>query len=92
MTKYTIKYLNSFKKDVKKLVKQGKNLNKLYTIISKIANDETLEEKYCNHKLTGVYTGHMECHIEPDWLLVYIIEKDILVVTLTRSGSHSELF
>jgi len=87
-----IKYTNQFKKDVKLLSKQGKKLDKLYDIIDKISKEEVLPEKNRNHSLSGNFRDFMECHIEPDWLLVYFIEKDILVLTLVRTGSHSDLF
>lgn len=72
--------------------KQGKNIDKLFTVIEKLANGETLEIKYRDHDLTGNYKGCRECHIEPDWLLVYEIINNKLVLMLYRVGSHSELF
>lgn len=57
-----------------------------------LANGETLPPKYKDHELKGNYQGHRECHIEPDWLLIYKIENDILILTLTRTGTHSDLF
>lgn len=71
--KYEIKFTNQFKKDVKNAKKQNKNLDKLFDIIEKIANGEKLDEKYCDHKLSGSYEGTRECHIESDWLLIYEI-------------------
>ena len=56
------------------------------------ADGETLPEKYCDHSLTGEYAGYRECHILPDWLLIYRIEKDLLILGLTRTGTHSDLF
>ena len=89
---YEIKFTNQFKKDLKLAKKQGKNIDKLFTVIQKLANGETLEIKYRDHDLTGNYKGCRECHIEPDWLLVYEIINNKLVLMLYRVGSHSELF
>jgi mRNA interferase YafQ len=72
--------------------KQNKDIEKLYTVIEKLANGEELEEKYRDHDLKGNYKGCRECHIEPDFLLVYEIYNDVLVLLLNRTGSHSELF
>ncbi|MEE1319672.1 MAG: type II toxin-antitoxin system YafQ family toxin [Ruminococcus sp.] len=90
--KYEIKYTTQFKKDLKLAKKQGKNIDKLFDIIGKISNGETLESKYKDHELTGEYKGCRECHIEPDWLLVYELINDVLVLMLYRINSHSELF
>ena len=73
---------SKFKKDLKRSKKRGKDLNKLYSIIT----------KYKDHPLTGNYEGFRELHIEPDWLLIYAIKDDMLVLSLTRTGSHSDLF
>ena len=67
-------------------------MNKLFTAVEKLANDEILEENYRDHKLTGNYTGCRECHIEPDWLLIYEKVDDNLILILNRTGSHSDLF
>lgn len=67
-------------------------MNKLFTVVEKLANDEILEENYREHKLTGNYTGCRECHIEPDWLLIYEKVDDNLILILNRTGSHSDLF
>ena len=72
--------------------KQSKNTDRLFAVIEKLANGESLEEKYRDHDLTGNYKGCRECHIEPDWLLVYEIMDDVIVLMLYRLGSHSELF
>ncbi len=69
-----------------------KTLKKLYEVIEKLANGELLEEKYRDHYLSGDYKGCRECHIEPDWLLIYEIVDDVLVLMLYRIGSHSDLF
>ena len=92
--KYIIDYTSSFKKQHKKLQKQGKDLNKLYEVIKTLSNGKQLDKKYKNNKLknNNVFKNCYECHIEPDWLLIYKIEKEILVIILFATGSHSDLF
>lgn len=90
--KYKIKFTSRFKKDLKLLKKQGKDIDKLFEVIEKIASDEILDEKYKDHSLLGNYKNTRECHIEPDLLLIYEKIEDILVLTLVRTGSHSDLF
>ena len=90
--KFEIKYTSQFKKDFKLAKKQRKNIDKLFAVIEKLANGETLEPKDRDHDLVGNYKGCRECHIEPDWLLVYEIFEDVLVLMLYRTGSHSDLF
>lgn len=87
-----IRYRTQFKKDYKKIIKRGYNPNDLTTVLKLLANQEHLPAKYRDHALTGNYIGFRECHIAPDWLLIYKIENDILTLTLTRTGSHSDLF
>ena len=67
-------------------------MNLLKEVITLLAMGETLPEKYKDHALTGNWSEHRECHIQPDWLLIYRIEDDVLVLTLSRTGSHSDLF
>jgi len=86
--RYTIKATNRFEKDVKQAQKRGKDLDKLFFVIEKLANGEKLDEKYRDHSLVGLYKGCRECHIEPDWLLVYEIFEDILILSLVRTGTH----
>ncbi|MBF0805402.1 MULTISPECIES: type II toxin-antitoxin system YafQ family toxin [unclassified Streptococcus] len=90
--KYEIRFTSRFKKDIKLAKRQGKDLDKLFQIVEQLANGETLEEKYRDHSLSGNYSGTRECHIEPDWLLIYEIIEDVLVLSLQRIGSHSDLF
>lgn len=90
--KCRVKYTNQFKKDVKLAKKQGKNIDKLFAVIDSIANGVLLEEKFRDHELTGKFKGVRECHIEPDWLLIYKVCNDILVLIVYRTGTHSELF
>ena len=81
---------SQFKKDYKKAIKSSKPINLLVQIIEKLANKETLSEKYRDHNLSGNYTNFRECHIQPDWLLIYKYDRETLY--LTRLGSHSDLF
>ncbi len=90
--KYEIKFTSQFKKDLKQAKKQQKNIDKLFFVIEQISNGIPLEEKYRDHNLNGDYKNCRECHIEPDWLLIYEIIDDVLVLVLTRLGSHSDLF
>lgn len=90
--KYDVKFTTQFKKDLKLAKKQNRNTDQLFEIIEKLANGEPLEAKHRDHDLTGNYKGCRECHVEPDWLLVYEIIDDVLVLMLYRLGSHSELF
>lgn len=90
--KYEIERTPTFKKDFKLAQKQGLDLNKLKEIIILLANGEPLPPKNKDHQLKGNYKGHRECHIEPDWLLIYKIQDDMLILSLVRTGSHSKLF
>ncbi len=89
---YKVKFTGQFKKDLKLAKKQGKNLDKLFDVIETLEKGKKLDKKYKDHSLSGEYKGTRECHIEPDWLLVYEIMNDVLVLMLYRLGSHSELF
>ncbi len=91
-TKYTVKLTTQFKKDYKLALKRGLKINLLEDIVTALAMGKSLPEKNKDHALTGNWAGHRECHILPDWLLVYRIENDVLVLTLARTGSHSDLF
>ena len=85
-----IVYTNQFKKDFKKIKSQDKDIDKLKTVINLLFDKEKLDSKYKDHKLTGKYKQFRDCHIEPDWILIYKTTTDVL--TLYRTGSHSELF
>ncbi len=87
-----IVYTSSFKKDFKKISKQGKNLELIQIAIKKLSQKESLETKYKDHPLIGNYKGKRECHISPDWLLVYEIDSKKQELVLYRTGSHSDLF
>lgn len=90
--KYEIERTPQFKKDYKLAEKQGLDLNKLKDVITLLANGESLPPKNKDHQLKGNYKGHRECHIEPDWLLIYKVQDNMLILTLVRTGSHSKLF
>ena len=92
--KYSVDYTSEFKKSYKKIKKQGKNIDKLKKIIEMIACGEELELKYREHKLLDnkKFNDYRECHIEPDWLLIYRIDNDNLILLLVDTGSHSDLF
>ena len=91
-TKYIVKTTTQFKKDFKLGKKRGLKMELLREVITVLAMGETLPEKNKDHALTGNWIGHRECHILPNWLLVYRLEDEVLVLTLTRTGTHSDLF
>ena len=93
-TKYNVKYTSRFKKEFKKALKQGKDENKFLEVLSVIVNGGELEEKYRNYKLINdnTFKDCHECHITPDWLLVYKIQDNELILLLFATGSHSDLF
>lgn len=91
-TKYTVKPTTQFKKDFKRAIKRGRKIELLEKIVELLAMGEALPENNRDHELSGDWAGHRECHIQPDWLLVYRIEDDVLVLTLARTGTHSDLF
>ncbi len=89
-----IEYRKQFKKDYKTAIKRGCNPSELEEVLNLLVNEEPLPTKYKDHALTDSkkYKDMRECHIEPDWLLVYKIEKDVLILKLIRTGTHSDLF
>ena len=90
--KYEIKFTTRFKKDYKIAQKRNLDINLLHELISLLASGNPLPERYKDHPLTGNYQGARECHIKPDWLLIYNIYENILVLELMRTGTHSDLF
>ena len=88
----TIRYETSFKKDFKRIVKRGYDVRLLENVIEMLANRIDLPQKYRDHQLTGDYSDFRECHITPDWLLIYKISDEELILYLTRTGTHSDLF
>lgn len=89
---YDVVITNKCKKDIKKAKQQGKNLNLLFEVVDLLSEGKTLEPKYKDHKLSGKYIGKRECHIEPDFILIYEIRIKEIVLYLARVGTHSELF
>jgi mRNA interferase YafQ len=87
------RFTGQFKKDIKKIDKSGdKDMEKLKDVMRKLINGDSLESRYHDHALTGNLKGHRDCHIEPDWLLIYRLDRDAQEVTFVRTGSHSDLF
>ena len=89
--KYKIDFTSAFSKDLKKIKKRGYNIDLLESVVDKLQTGEQLEPKYKDYLLTGNWKGFRECHIHPDWLLVYRIYDDKLLLVLTRTGTHSDL-
>lgn len=92
--KYKVKYTSNYKKNLKKMIKQGKDIDKLLDVVDLLANKEKLSKRYKNHRLNNNknYSECYECHIEPDWLLIYQYSHIELILVLVNTGSHSELF
>ena len=86
----TTRGVSQFKKDYKRCVRRGYEIEKLHNVIRCLANEKGLETRYRDHALLGEYKDCRECHIEPDWLLIYLLNETELV--LVRTGSHSDLF
>ncbi len=91
-TKYIVKPTSQFKKDYKLAMKRHLDISLLEEVVSQLALGKALPDKNRDHALTGDWIGHRECHIQPDWLLIYRIEDHVLVLTLARTGTHSDLF
>lgn len=87
---YSPVYLNRFEKDLKLMQKRGKNMNKFKIVAIKLLAGETLEKKYCDHLLVGNFAQRRECHIEPDWLLIYRFDSNQII--FERTGTHADLF
>ena len=90
--KYNVRHTSAFKRDYKLMLKRHLPIEKLQTIVEKLRNGEELPPANRDHALTGNWANHHECHITADWLLIYQIHEDILILELTRTGSHSDLF
>lgn len=90
--KYQVTWSTKFKKDYKLAIKRGLDIDLLDTAIEILADTGTLPDEYLDHPLSGNYKGFRECHIQPDWLLIYKIVDDKLALALTRTGKHSDLF
>lgn len=90
--KYRVVLSKRFKKDLKVVVRRGYDLRLINDVVDKLAAGEKLPESNRDHRLSGKYKNCRECHITPDWLLIYEIEDDELILYLTRTGTHSDLF
>lgn len=90
--KYIVKPSTKFQKDLKRIAKRGYNLSLIVNVIKILASGEGLPAKYKDHNLSGNYAGYKECHITPDWLLIYTLSENDLILYLTRTGTHSDLF
>ena len=88
---YKIVYTNRMKKDAKLMQKRGKDMNKLIEVLALLAEGNPLPAKYKDHQLSGNLSDFRECHIEPDWLLMYQIYDDILIISAAATGSHADL-
>ena len=87
-----IRYSTQIKRDYKTIIKRGYSPKLLEEVLKMLCNEQPLPPKYKDHNLSGNYQGHRECHIMPDWLLIYKINHNTLILTLTRTGTHSDLF
>ena len=87
-----IEYSKRFKKDFQNMLKRGVKTDKFEYVLGELVNERALPAQYRDHALKGVYDGFRECHINPDWLLIYRIENDKLLLSLVRTGTHSDLF
>ena len=89
---YQVKFTTAFKKSYKLMKKRNLDMTALDTVVDLLGQGKELDARYHDHALTGNFAGFRECHIKPDWLLVYLIEDDILTLTLVDTGSHSDVF
>lgn len=87
-----LRQTSNFKKDLRRMIKRGANMELLDEVIKILLRRKTLPEKYHDHPLTGNWHGYRDCHIEPDWVLIYRIDDDALILLATRTGTHSDLF
>ena len=89
--KYAVRITSRYKKSLKKMLKRGKDIKKISAVVRMLANGETLPPQFRDHALSGDLIGFRDCHIENDWVLIYKIQNDILILTLADTGTHSEL-
>ena len=83
---------SQFKKDYKRAKKRGLDISELQAVLDRLCNGDRLEERYRDHFLVGSYAGFRECHIRPNWLLIYAVDEDRLILVAARTGTHSDLF
>ena len=88
---YEVKYTARFKRDYKRMKKRGKDVSKFLDVIDMLREGQALPPQYQDHPLHGDYEGHRDCHVEPDWVLIYYKSETALVLSLTRTGSHSDV-
>lgn len=89
---YTIKFTSAYKKGYRRMKRRGVDLSLLSDVIETLRQGKQLDRKFRDHILVGEYVGYHECHIQPNWLLIYLIEDDVLTLTLVKTGTHSDLF
>ena len=89
---YTVKFTSAYKKSYKRILKRGLDVSLLDQVVEALRQGRPLAAKHRDHILKGRYAGFHECHIKPDWLLIYLIEDDILTLTLVDIGSHADVF
>ena len=89
---YEVRFTTAYKKSYKLMKKRGLDLSLLDEVVDTLSQGKTLEEKYRDHGLSGKFQGFREFHVKPDWLLVYLIENEILTLTLVDTGSHADIF
>jgi len=89
---YQVKFTTTYKKSYQLMKKRGLDLSLLNEVVDLLRQGKQLDEKYRDHGLSGSFAGFRECHIKPDWLLIYLIENDVLTLTLVDTGSHSDIF
>ncbi len=89
---FTVKFTTAYKKSYKLMKKRGLDVTLLDDVVEELSQGNPLDDKYKDHLLKGEYAGFHECHIKSDWLLIYLIEEDVLTLTLVNPGSHSDLF
>lgn len=89
---YQVKFTTAYKKSYKLMKKRGLDISALDAVVDLLHRGKQLDEKYRDHALSGNFAGFRECHVKPDWLLIYLIENDILTLTLVDTGTHSDIF
>ncbi len=88
---YRVKFTSAYKRAYKKMKKRGLDITLLDEVVDRLRRGEKLAERYRDHALAGNFHGFRECHVKPDWLLIYMIEEDILTLTLVNTGSHADV-
>lgn len=89
--KYAVRLTSRYKKSLKKILKRGKDIKKIVAVVEMLANGKTLPPQYKDHALVGDLIGLRDCHVENDWVLLYQIKNDVLILTLVDTGTHSDL-